>query len=246
MYPHLAAATDAREVTVPLTDRYEHDLDAMAAAVTEQTRLMLVCNPNNPTGTHVPSDAVAQLLERVPPRVLVILDEAYVEFQTAEDPDASLDLLRRFGNLVILRTFSKAYGLAGLRVGFALGSEEFKAAVDRVRQPFSVNHLAQAAATEALRHQDDVARRVEWNVVERLWMEEQLAALGLDVADSQANFCWVSLGDRDEREVVAALARAGVAVRPGMALGGPGHLRVTYGTRGENERFIEALATSLG
>ena len=246
MYPHLAAATDAREVTVPLTDRYEHDLDAMAAAVTDQTRLMLVCNPNNPTGTHISSDAVAQLLERVPDRVLVILDEAYIEFQTAEDPDASLELLRRFSNLVILRTFSKAYGLAGLRVGFALGSEEFKAAVDRVRQPFSVNHLAQTAATEALRHQDDVVRRVEWNVVERLWMEEQLAELGLDVADSQANFCWVSLGEHGEPDVVAALARAGVAVRPGQALGGSGHLRVTYGTRGENERFIEALRGAIG
>ena len=217
MYPHLAAATDAREVTVPLTDRYRHDLDAMAAAVTDQTRLMLVCNPNNPTGTHISSDAVAQLLERVPGRVLVIL-----------------------------RTFSKAYGLAGLRVGFALGSEEFKAAVDRVRQPFSVNHLAQTAATEALRHQDDVVRRVEWNVVERLWMEEQLAELGLDVADSQANFCWVSLGEHGEPDVVAALARAGVAVRPGQALGGSGHLRVTYGTRGENERFIEALRGAIG
>jgi histidinol-phosphate aminotransferase len=245
IYPHLSAATDAREVTVPLTDAYEHDLDAMAGAVTEQTRLMLVCNPNNPTGTHLPSDAVGELLERVPPRVLVILDEAYIEFQTNEDPDASLDLLRRFGNLVILRTFSKVYGLAGLRVGFALGSEEFKAAVDRVRQPFSVNHLAQTAATEALRHQDDVARRVEWNVVERLWMEEELCELGLEVADSQANFCWVSLGDHHEPDVVAALSRAGVAVRPGMGLGGPGHMRVTYGMRAENERFIAALRDAL-
>ena len=246
MYPHLSAATDAREVTVPLAAGHVHDLEAMAGAVTEQTRLMLVCNPNNPTGTHVPSDAVGELLERVPRRVLVILDEAYIEFQTAEDPDASLDLLRRFDNLVILRTFSKVYGLAGLRVGFALGSPEFKAAVDRVRQPFAVNHLAQVAATEALRHSDDVARRVEWNVVERLWLEEELAALGLAVADSQANFCWVSLGDHDEREVVAALSRAGVAVRPGMGLGGAGYLRVTYGTRAENERFVAALRGALG
>jgi histidinol-phosphate aminotransferase len=245
MYPHLAAATDAREVAVPLTDRYEHDLDAILAAITDQTRMVLLCNPNNPTGTHLSSDAIGAFLERVPPQVLVILDEAYIEFQTTEDPDASLDLLRRFANVVILRTFSKAYGLAGLRVGFALGSEEFKAAVDRVRQPFSVNHLAQAAATEALRHQDDVVRRVEWNVVERLWMEEQLAELGLDGAESQANFCWVSLGDLDEPEVVDRLARAGVAVRPGLALGGPGHLRVTYGTRAENERFVAALRDAI-
>ena len=162
-----------------------------------------------------------------------------------EDPDASLDLLRRFDNLVILRTFSKVYGLAGMRVGYALGSEEFKAAVDRVRQPFAVNHLAQVAATEALRHSDDVVRRVEWNAIERLWMEEELAELGLIVADSQANFCWVSLGDHDERAVVDALSRAGVAVRPGMGLGGAGYLRVTYGTRAENERFIEALRGAI-
>ena len=163
----------------------------------------------------------------MPPRVLVILDEAYIEFQTVEDPDASLDLLRRFDNLVILRTFSKVYGLAGLRVGLSRsGSEEFQAAVDRVRQPFSVNHLAQAAATEALRHQDDVARRVEWNVVERLWVEEQLAELGLDVADSQANFCWVSLGEHDEAEVVAALSRRR---RGGAAGDGPGRPRAPAG-----------------
>ena len=241
MYPHLAAATDAKERMVPLTTDYVHDLDAMAAQVNDLTRLVLVCNPNNPTSTHLTAAEIGAFLERVPPDVLVILDEAYIEFQTVEDPDTSLDLLRDFKNLVILRTFSKAYGLAGLRVGYALGSEEFRAAVDRVRQPFSVNKLAQAAATEALKHQDNVAERVGWNTVERLWMEEELRELGLDVADSQANFCWVSLGEHPERDVVAALTRAGVAVRPGGALGGAGHLRVTFGTRAENERFIEAM-----
>ena len=246
MYPHLSAATDAKERTVPLTDEWVHDLDAMAAQVNDRTRMVIVCNPNNPTGTHVTAEEVGAFLERIPPGVLVILDEAYIEFQTVEDPDTSLDLLRRFPNLVVLRTFSKVYGLAGLRVGFALGSEEFRAAVDRVRQPFAVNHLAQAAATEALKHQDDVAHRTEWNTVERLWMEEELRELGLDAADSQANFCWVSLGDHEEREVVAALTRAGVAVRPGGGLGGAGNLRVTYGTRAENERFIAAMRGALG
>jgi histidinol-phosphate aminotransferase len=118
--------------------------------------------------------------------------------------------------------------------------------VDRVRQPFSVNHLAQAAATEALRHQDDVARRAEWNVVERLWMADALEELGLEAADSQANFCWVDLGEADEQEVMSGLAAAGVAVRPGAALGAPGFVRVTYGTRAQNERFIAALGESLG
>ena len=245
MYPHLSAATDAKERTVPLTGDYRHDLDAMAGQINDLTRMVLVCNPNNPTSTHLAAAQIGAFMERVPPHVLVILDEAYIEFQTAEDPDTSIDLLRDFSNLVILRTFSKVYGLAGLRVGYALGSEDFKAAVDRVRQPFSVNKLAQAAATEALKHQDNVAERVGWNTVERLWMEEELQELGLDVADSQANFCWVSLGDHDEPELVGALTRAGVAVRPGMGLGGPGHLRVTYGTRTENERFVEALRGAL-
>jgi histidinol-phosphate aminotransferase len=208
--------------------------------------MVLVCNPNNPTSTHLTAAEVGAFLERVPPHVLAILDEAYIEFETVEDPDTSLDLLRDFDNLVILRTFSKAYGLAGLRVGYALGSEDFKAAVDRVRQPFSVNKLAQAAATEALKHQDNVAERVTWNTVERLWMEEQVRDLGLGIADSQANFCWVALGEDPERDVVAALTRAGVAVRPGAALGGEGHLRVTYGTRAENERFVEALRGAVG
>jgi histidinol-phosphate aminotransferase len=117
--------------------------------------------------------------------------------------------------------------------------------VDRVRQPFSVNHLAQAAGTEALRHQDDVARRAEWNAVERLWMTEELAGLDLELADSQANFCWIGLGEHDEGDVMRALASAGVAVRPGAALGAPGFLRVTYGTRAENERFVAALGRAL-
>src|SRR5262245_26765838 len=245
MYPHLDGVTDAKAVRVPLTDAFVHDLDAMLAAITDQTRLLIVCNPNNPTGTYLPSEAIAGFLEEVPRRVLVILDEAYIEFETVEDPDTSIDLLQRFPHLAILRTFSKAYGLAGLRVGYALGPEQFVRAVNAVRQPFTVNHLAQVAATEALRHQDDVARRAEWNAVERLWMEEQLAELGFELADSQANFCWVALGEHDEAEVIAALARAGVAVRPGKGLGGPGFLRVTYGTRAENERFIEALRDCL-
>jgi histidinol-phosphate aminotransferase len=154
-------------------------------------------------------------------------------------------LLDEFPNLVLLRTFSKIYGLAGLRVGYALCSPQFRAAVNAVRQPFSVNLLAQAAANEAILHQDDVSKRVEHNLAERLWLGEKLAELGLEAADSHANFIWVSLGDRDEDEVVEALTRAGVAVRPGAGLGGPGNLRVTYGTRAENERFIAALAETI-
>jgi histidinol-phosphate aminotransferase len=213
----------------------------MLEEVTAATQLLIVCNPNNPTGTHIPADRIAAFVESVPSRTTIILDEAYIEYQTNDDPDTTLDLLVKHPNVVLLRTFSKCHGLAGLRVGYALCSPQFRAAVDAVRQPFSVNALAQAAATEAIRHQDDVAERVEKNVMERVYVEEELREMDFATADSQANFSWFPLGDLDENEVVDSLAKAGVAVRPGTPLGGAGHLRVTYGTRAENERFLAAL-----
>jgi histidinol-phosphate aminotransferase len=245
MYPYLPALTGAREVRVPLAEGDVHDLDAMAAEVTAATQLLIVCNPNNPTGTHVPASEVAAFCERIPEHVTVILDEAYVEFQTHDDPDATLDLLGDFPNLVILRTFSKCYGLAGLRVGYAVGSPKFRAAVDAVRQPFSVNALAQAAGAEAILHQDDVLRRIETTVAARLTVEEGLAGLGLQTADTHANFSWIDLGDADEAAVIAGLAEREIAVRPGKALGGPGHIRVSYGTAEENERFLRGLSELL-
>jgi histidinol-phosphate aminotransferase len=241
IYPHLAAMTGARAITVPLNDAQEHDLDAMAKEVTAATRMVIVCNPNNPTATALPPGAIDEFLKAIPRHVAVILDEAYIEFDTLQDPDESLDLLARHPNLIVLRTFSKVYGLCGLRVGYSLGSEEFRLAVDRVRQPFSVNALAQAAATEALNHVDEVERRVEQTAIERLHVESMLQERGLETTDSQANFSWVSLGDRDEDEIVDGLAQQGVIVRAGRALGQEGWMRVTYGTRQENDRFISAL-----
>ena len=159
VYPHLEAASGARAVRVPLDADDRHDLDAMLAEITVATRLVIVCNPNNPTSTALALDAIADFVARVPRHVAVILDEAYCEFSTLDDPDASIDLLRDHANLVLLRTFSKVYGLCGLRVGFALcGDEGFVRAVDQVRQPFFCNAAAQAAAIEALRHQDAVDR----------------------------------------------------------------------------------------
>ena len=187
----------------------------MAAEITVATRLVLICNPNNPTSTSLPLEDVAAFMERVPRHVCVILDEAYCEFAlTLGDTYASLDLLRRWPNLVLLRTFSKAYGLAGLRVGYALcGSEDFRAAVDQVRQPFYLNMAAQAAAVEALRHQDEVERRVTHTVAARLELADGLRALGLWVAESDANFVWTpsSAGHRRSR----GDRRAGRAGRAG-------------------------------
>jgi histidinol-phosphate aminotransferase len=247
VYPHLAAASGATAIRVPLDGRERHDLEAMAREVSVATRLVLVCNPNNPTSTALPLAEIAAFLEQVPRHVCVILDEAYCEFNTLDDPDSSLDLLGRHANLVLLRTFSKVYGLCGLRLGFALcGSEDFVQAVNQVRQPFFCNAAAQAAGVEALRHQDAVAARVERTVIARVEMEAGLAELGLEVADSQANFCWAHLPDGvEEEEVVKGLAERGVLVRAGTALGGPGALRVTYGTPTHNARFLAALRDLL-
>jgi histidinol-phosphate aminotransferase len=241
MYPQLAAMSGATAVTVPLTDSGEHDLEAMAAQVTAATRLVIVCNPNNPSATALAPATIDAWVAELPRHVAVVVDEAYVEFSALQDPDDSLDLVGRHPNLVLLRTFSKVYGLCGLRAGYALCPESFRLAVDRVRQPFSVNALAQAAATEALNHQDEVERRVEQNVIERVYLESELQERGFETTESQANFSWVSLGDRDEDEVVDGLARQGVIVRAGKDLGEQGRMRVTYGSRTENGRFLAAL-----
>src|SRR5512132_2213826 len=253
VYPHLAAASGATAITVPLNERDEHDLDALLEQITVATRLAIVCNPNNPTSTAVPAEAIAAFVERVPRHVCVIVDEAYCEFNTLDDPDTTLDLLKRHSNLVLLRTFSKAYGLCGLRVGFALcGSDEFVTAVNQVRQPFFCNAAAQAAAIEALKHQDAVTERVERAVVARLHLEDGLRELGIEPAASQANFCWLHLPVADGEEpaevedrVVRGLADRGVLVRAGGALGRAGALRVTYGTPAENERFLRELGSLL-
>jgi len=245
IYPYLAPLSGAREIRVPLAEGEVHDLEAMLAEVTAATQLVIVCNPNNPTSTHLPAARIAEFCARVPDHVTVLVDEAYVEFQLDDDPEATVDLRREFPNLVLLRTFSKVYGLAGLRIGYALCSPKFRAAVDAVRQPFSVNAIAQSAAAEAIRHSDDVATRVERNIVERVTVEEGLRELGLETPDSQANFSWVVLGDRDEAAIVAALADDGIIVRPGSVLGGPGRIRVSYGTPEQNRRFLRALQPLL-
>lgn len=247
VYPHLSAASGARAITVALDADQRHDLDAMLAEITVATRLVIVCNPNNPTSTALPVEEIAAFVDAVPPHVCVIVDEAYCEFNLLGDPDASIELLAQHPNLVLLRTFSKVYGLCGLRVGFALcGSAELPRAVDQVRQPFFCNALAQAAAIESLNHQDAVLERVTSTVAERISVGEDLSALGLGVADSQANFCWIDLGERDEDEVMRGLEDRGVLVRGGSALGSQTPaLRVTYGTQQENARFLQALGELL-
>ncbi|GAC1438719.1 MAG: histidinol-phosphate transaminase [Solirubrobacteraceae bacterium] len=248
VYPHLGAASGARAIEVPLDEAQCHDVDAMLAEITAATRLLIVCNPNNPTSTAIALERIEALLAQVPERVCVILDEAYCEFNLLQDPDATISLLARHSNLVLLRTFSKVHGLCGLRVGFALcGSRELPDALTQVRQPFFCNAAAQAAAVAALSHQDEVARRVERNLVARAELYEGLAGLGLRPAASQANFCWFDLPpEPGEPAVVQGLAERGVLVRAGAALGRPGALRVTYGRPSENARFLEVLGELIG
>jgi histidinol-phosphate aminotransferase len=244
VYPHLAAASGATAIEVALDSEERHQLDALAAEITVATRLVLICNPNNPTSTALGLDEIERFLERVPRHVCVILDEAYCEFALAlGDTYASPELLRRYSNLVLLRTFSKVYGLAGLRVGYGLcGGAEFRVAVDQVRQPFFLNVAAQAAAVEALRHQDDVERRVVHTIAARQSLMDGVRSLGLWIAESDANFVWLRLPDEEaEGDVVAGLRERGVLVRAGASLGRAGALRVTVGTDAENERFVAAL-----
>ena len=248
VYPHLAATSGARAIEVPLDDDDRHDLDAIAAEITVATRLVLICNPNNPTSTSVGLDRIEEFLDRVPSHVCVILDEAYCEFAlNLGDTYASVELLRRYPNLVVLRTFSKVYGLAALRVGYGLcASEAFPTAVDQVRQPFYLNAAAQAAAVEALKHQDEVERRVTQTLAARLDLEEGARSLGLWVAESDANFVWLHLPEEsDEAAVVSGLRERGVLVRAGASLGREGALRVTVGTDAENEKFVGALGELL-
>jgi histidinol-phosphate aminotransferase len=231
-------------VAVPVVD-FAHDLEAMAAAVTPRTRMVFVCNPNNPTGTYVPAADVARLVENVPGDVLVVIDEAYIEFVTAPDREGSLAIQKEHDNVIILRTFSKIYGLCGLRTGYGICAPEVKDAVDKVRQPFNVNLLGQLAAIEALKHQDRVAERRDTNAALRSLMVERLAARGRATVPSQANFMLVDMNDLCDPhdKVCGTLLSMGAIVRDGNALGCPGWSRVTVGTQEEIEFFLEKLAS---
>jgi histidinol-phosphate aminotransferase len=248
VYPHLAAASGAHAITVPLDDEGYHDLEGMLREITVATRLVIICNPNNPSSTALPTGDIAAFLSDVPDHVCVMVDEAYCEFNLLGDPDASIELLNAHPNLVLLRTFSKVHGLCGLRVGFALcGSERFPEALNRVRQPFFCSAVAQEAAIAALANQDAVLERVTKTVAERLVVDEGLREFGFKPAASQANFCWFYLGEGlDERAVMHGLLQHGVIVRGGSALGAQTPaLRVTYGLPEENRRFLDALAAVL-
>jgi histidinol-phosphate aminotransferase len=239
-YPIISATTGATSVRVPNTAAHGHDLPAMAAAVTDRTRLILVCNPNNPTGTAIRRAELDEFLAAVPEDVLVVLDEAYREFVT--DPEVP-DGLAAYGgrpNVVVLRTLSKAWGLAGLRVGFLVAQPEVAATVRKVVTPFSTSVVAQAAALAALDAADEVRRRCQLVISERERLVTAIRELVPDVPDSQANFYWLPLQERSA-EFGAACEKHGVIVRPFQGDG----VRVTVGTPAENDAFLVAAGSAL-
>jgi histidinol-phosphate aminotransferase len=248
MYPIITQAINAKAVKAP-AKQWGHDLDAMLAAITEATKLVFIANPNNPTGTWVNEQKLRQFLENVPRKVIVVVDEAYFEYasdtcmQLAGYPD-TLDWLQRFPNLIVTRTFSKAYGLAGLRVGYAVSHEGIADLLNRVRQPFNVNHLALAAAAAVLNDSGYLQQAIKTNCEGLKQLQEGFHAMGLDYIPSGGNFVCVEVGE-DAADLYKALLREGVIVRPVANYNMPNHLRVSVGLQHENERFLKALATVM-
>ena len=239
LYQIGARAGFADDISVPLTDDHRHDLDAMRAAIRPDTTVVYVCNPNNPTSTHVAGDDLEAFIDSLPEDVLVVVDEAYAEFATAEDFRSMLPLAATRPNVMVTRTFSKVYGLAGMRVGYAVTAAESIAEFRRIQLPFTVNTLGEVAAVEALKHQDRVAERVARNAQGVAALTGGLRDRGIDVADSQANFVYADFSAFGSG-VAAGFMRRGVIVRPVLP---EGWLRVTAGTPEENARFLETADT---
>lgn len=236
-YPILVSLTGATPVPVPLDAHEAHDLDAMLAAITDNTRVVMVCSPNNPTGVALEHDALADFLAKVPPHVLVVIDEAYTEYLDATETLDALALFRAHNNVCVLRTFSKAYGLAGLRVGYAVAHPNLAEALRRVALPFGVSTLAQQAAIASLEAQEQLRERVAAVVSERRRIVASLRQAGWNVPGSQANFVWLRAGEDLCQALVDAFDRSDVLVR---AYAGDG-VRVTLADLATNDRVLEVL-----
>jgi histidinol-phosphate aminotransferase len=239
-YPIVTALAGAKSVQVGLDDHARHRLDAMAAAITDRTKVVIVCTPNNPTGPMVTHTELEQFLDSVPSHVLVVVDEAYVEFVTGADAPRSLELYRDRPNVMVLRTFSKAYGLAGLRVGYAVAHEPVAAALRKTAVPFGVNAIAQAAAVASLKAFDELKERVDALVAERTRVVEALRGQGWFIPDTQANFVWFALGERSG-DFAAAAQDAGLMLRQY----GTDGVRATIGETEANDALIKVAGDFL-
>ena len=236
-YPIAVAVNGAVSVQVPVNDAGEHDLDAMAAAITDRTKVVVVCSPNNPTGPAVTASALSAFLAKVPSHVVVVVDEAYREFVRLDDPVDGVVLTRSWPNLVAMRTFAKAYGLAGLRCGYLVASPTIAAAVRACALPFGVSTIAQAAAVASLAREHELFERVSALVAERTRVTAGLASQGWVIPDAQGNFVWLPLGDRTA-DFVAASQEAGIMVRPFAGEG----VRVSIGEAAGNDVFLQVAS----
>jgi histidinol-phosphate aminotransferase len=242
LYPLMARRAGARPVPVALDDG-RVDVEALLAAVNESTRVLVICNPNDPTGTYLGSDLLAELLSRLPGRVHVLLDEAIVHFQDREDEDSCLQLVQEFPRLVVFRSFSNAYGLSGLRAGYAVGSPEAADLLDSLAPVLGVNVVTQAAVECALRRGDsELARRREMVIAQRRRVDDAVTELAVEAPPSEAHFVWMRVRGMTSLELAAAFQRAGVVVFPGSALGDAEHVRVSLKSDLATERLLAVLA----
>lgn len=238
VYQLVTKAVSATNVIVPATD-FGHDLAAMQTAITDKTRVVWIANPNNPTGTLLSPTAVRQFIEQVRSSVIVVLDEAYFEYLTAEEAGDTISLLAEHPNLVITRTFSKIYGLGGMRIGYAIANAEVAGMLNRIRQPFNVSSVSLAAASAALADQDFVGKSIETNIAGRRQLTEGFIALGLNYIPSHGNFVTVRFPDASA--VNEHLLQQGIIVRPIGEYGMPDYLRVSVGLKSENARLLDVL-----
>lgn len=240
IYPIVTQAIGAEGIVVPAKN-YAHDLPAMLAAIADNTRLVFIANPNNPTGTCLNATELKEFMDNVPDNVIVLMDQAYFEYTQTEDYPNCIEWLDEYPNLVVARTFSKAYGLAGLRVGYAVSHPDLVDLMNRVRQPFNVNSVALKTAEVALQDQDHIKRAIQFN---RDGMQQVMAGLdsmGIHFIPSSGNFLCIDM-EQSSAPIYAQLLKAGVIVRPIEGYGMPNHLRVTIGLEQENDRFLSALA----
>lgn len=233
-----------RAVQVPMKD-FTHDLKKMGRAITPKTKVVLISNPNNPTGTAVSAGELESFMESTPRGVMVVIDEAYFEYVRWKNFPDSLSLLSRYDNLLVIRTFSKAYGLAGLRIGYGVANKKVVTIMNKIRQPFNVNYMAQVAALAALKDQEHISRVVTLCQKEKKRIEEFLTRMGLVYVPSKTNFILVKVGG-DGRKVYTDLLKRGVIVRAMNAYGFDEYIRVTVGLPEENDRFLSELSSVLG
>ena len=238
-YTIAAQIMGADIIQVPLRE-LTTDLATMADRITPKTRLVFVCNPNNPTGTIVTAELLASFLDRVAQQILVVIDEAYFEYVDSPDYPRTLNEIKRRSNVVILRTFSKIYALAGLRVGYGVMDQAVAGELNRIRPPFSINSLAQAAALASLSDEDYVRRGFELNLAGKKYIYAEVERLGLEYVPSQANFIIIKTG-KSSAQVFEDKLRLGMIIRPGHIFGLDGYIRVTTGTMEQNRKFIEVL-----